>query len=93
MERLGIRGLLVGGALLGGLLVSGGQAALAQSDWCLSSPGYMNGCEENYFNMSHDPAPGTVIVTDQSQQPSRLASTPDVSQAGPQEDEQPGGQE
>jgi hypothetical protein len=92
MKRQWLGSVLVGAALLGGLIGGGARTVNAQSDWCMSSVGPMNGCLENYFNMSHDPAPDTVIVPDQPQQP-RVASTQDQSQAGPGEEEQPGGQE
>ena len=92
MAQRRISGILTGAALLGGLLGSGVQAANAQSDWCLSSPGYMNGCREDYFNESHAPSPGTLVVPDQLPQ-TRIASVQELSQAGPQEDDQPGGRE
>jgi hypothetical protein len=92
MAQRRITGILAGAMLLGGLISSGVPTVNAQSDWCMSSPGYMNGCREDYFNESHAPSPGTLIVPDQLPQ-TRIASTQDLSQAGPQEDEQPGGQE
>ena len=92
MSEWWLRGALAAAALVGSTLAGGAPAVHAQSDWCMSSVGPMNGCQENYFNQSHDVAPGTLVVPDLPQRP-RLANTQDVSQASPGEDEQPGGHE
>ena len=92
MSEWWLRGTLAAPASVLPRSAAAAPAVHAQSDWCMSSVGPMNGCQENYFNQSHDVATGTIVVPDLPQQP-RLANTQDVSQASPGEDEQPGGHE